>query len=43
MKLKNRETTASADKHHQNWFDCIRSRQKTSAYRGRCDFAGEIS
>ena len=26
------ETTASADKHHQNWFDCIRSRQKPSAH-----------
>ena len=32
MKLKNRDTTASADKHHQNWFDCIRDRQKPSAH-----------
>lgn len=32
MKMKNRDTTASADKHHQNWFDCIKSRQKPSAH-----------
>lgn len=32
MGVKNRETTASADKHHENWFDCIRSRQKPGAY-----------
>lgn len=32
MKLRNRDTTASADRHHENWFDCIRSREKPSAH-----------
>lgn len=42
MKLKNRETTASADKHHENWFDCIRSRQKPNAHEEIGHRAGSL-